>query len=62
VRGLPGRGAAHCLVNRTNRDVVYLEIGDRSAGDEASYPDDDLKAGLGSDGRWIMTHKDGRPY
>ena len=60
--GFPAEGAAHCLVNRTDRDVVYLEIGDRSAGDEATYPDDDLKAALGPDGRWVMTHKDGRPY
>jgi uncharacterized cupin superfamily protein len=60
--GFPAEGAAHCLINRTDRDVVYLEIGDRSPGDEASYPDDDLKAALGVDGRWIMTHKDGRPY
>jgi uncharacterized cupin superfamily protein len=60
--GFPAEGAAHCLVNRTDRDVVYLEIGDRSPGDEATYPDDDLKAALGRDGRWVMTHKDGRPY
>ena len=60
--GFPARGPAHCLVNRTDRDVVYLEIGDRSAGDEASYPDDDLVAALGPDGHWIMTRKDGRPY
>ncbi len=60
--GFPAQGAAHHLVNRTKRDVVYLEIGDRSAGDEASYPDDDLQAALGPDGRWVFTHKDGRPY
>ncbi len=60
--GFPAQGAAHCLVNRTDCDVVYLEIGDRSAGDDANYPDDDLKAAFGPDGRWIMTHKDGRPY
>ncbi|MBG0798816.1 cupin domain-containing protein [Methylocystis sp. L43] len=60
--GFPAQGAAHCLVNRTDGDVVYLEIGDRSAGDAATYPDDDLAATLGPDGHWIMTHKDGRPY
>ncbi len=60
--GFPAQGAAHCLVNRTDRDVVYLEIGDRSAGDAATYPDDDLAAAFGPDGHWIMTHKDGRPY
>jgi uncharacterized cupin superfamily protein len=60
--GFPAGGIAHQLVNRTDRDVVYLEIGDRSAGDEGSYPRDDLIASLGTDGRWIYTHKDGRPY
>ena len=28
-----GSGDAHHLVNRSNEDVLYLEIGDRSAGD-----------------------------
>lgn len=60
--GFPAQGIAHQLVNRTDRDVVYLEIGDRSAGDEGSYPQDDLKAVLGPDGRWVYTRKDGTPY
>jgi uncharacterized cupin superfamily protein len=60
--GFPANGAAHHLVNRSGGDVVYLEIGDRTPGDEGSYPQDDLKAALGPDGRWIFTHKDGRPY
>lgn len=55
-------GLAHQLVNRTAVDVVYLEVGDRTEGDEGSYPADDLKASLGADGRWTFTHKDGRPY
>src|SRR3954451_6794686 len=29
-----GSGDAHHLVNRTGEDVVYLEVGDRSKGDE----------------------------
>ncbi|WP_027132941.1 cupin domain-containing protein [Geminicoccus roseus] len=60
--GFPANGIAHQLVNRTERDVVYLEIGDRTPGDEGSYPRDDLKAALGPDGSWTYTHKDGRPY
>jgi len=56
-----GTGNGHHLVNESSEDVVYLEIGDRTPGDEGSYPDDDLKAEL-SDGRWIFTHKDGSPY
>ena len=57
-----GTGAAHHLVNRTTTEVVYLEVGDRTAGDEGSYPDDDIQAVLGADGKWQFVHKDGRPY
>jgi uncharacterized cupin superfamily protein len=56
-----GSGDAHCLSNPTSVDVVYLEIGDRTPGDEASYPDDDLCARL-INGAWHMFHKDGTPY
>jgi len=54
-------GDAHHLVNETETDVVYLEIGDRTPGDEGAYPDDDLEAKL-VDGRWRFVHKDGAPY
>jgi uncharacterized cupin superfamily protein len=60
--GFPAQGIAHQLVNRTDTAIVYLEIGDRTVGDEGSYPVDDLKAALGPDGKWQFTHKDGRPY
>ena len=56
-----GTGNGHRLANESAEDVVYLEIGDRTPGDEASYPDDDLKALL-VEGRWTFTHKDGTPY
>jgi uncharacterized cupin superfamily protein len=56
-----GTGNAHHLVNETDDDVVYLEVGDRTPGDEGSYPDDDLRAEL-VDGRWKFVHKDGTPY
>jgi uncharacterized cupin superfamily protein len=56
-----GTGNGHCLVNRTDEDVVYLEVGDRTPGDTATYPDDDLRAEH-IDGQWRFTHKDGQPY
>jgi uncharacterized cupin superfamily protein len=56
-----GTGNAHCLINQTAQEVVYLEIGDRTPGDEGSYPDDDLKAALVG-GKWRFVHKDGTPY
>ncbi len=62
VAGFPAGGLAHQLVNRTQRDVLYLEIGDRTPGDEGFYPVDDIQAVLGPDGKWAFTHKDGRPY
>jgi uncharacterized cupin superfamily protein len=57
-----GSGNAHHLVNRTNAEVLYLEVGDRSPGDSASYPDDDIQAELAPNGRWRFTHKNGTPY
>ena len=54
-------GDAHHLLNETATEVVYLEIGDRTPGDEGVYPDDDLEAVL-VDGRWRFVHKDGAPY
>ena len=57
-----GTGNGHQLLNRSSVDVVYLEVGDRSAGDTASYPDDDLQAALGADGKYLFTHKDGTAY
>jgi uncharacterized cupin superfamily protein len=60
--GFPAGGRAHHLVNRSQADVLYLEMGDRTPGDSADYPEDDLVARLGPDGRWIMTRKDGTAY
>lgn len=60
--GFPAGGVAHHLVNRTEADVVYLEIGDRTDGDTAEYPQDDISAALGPDGKWVFAHKDGTPY
>ena len=57
-----GTGDAHHLVNRTVDDVVFLEVGDRAPGDAATYPDDDIQASLGADGKWRFLHKDGTPY
>lgn len=60
--GVPaGSGNANNLINETTEDVVYLEIGDRTPGDEALYPDDDIQAVL-VNGTWRFAHKDGSPY
>ena len=56
-----GTGDAHHLVNETEEDVIYLEIGDRLPGDAATYPEDDLVVEM-IEGKWRFAHKDGTPY
>jgi uncharacterized cupin superfamily protein len=51
-----GSGDAHHLINRSDTDVVYLEVGDRSPGDGCTYPDDDLQAVM-VDGQWVFSPK-----
>jgi uncharacterized cupin superfamily protein len=60
--GFPaGKADGHCLVNRTDRDAVYLEVGDRRPDDGVAYPDDDLEGHATANGRKFF-HKDGTPY
>jgi uncharacterized cupin superfamily protein len=56
-----GTGNAHRLINETEEEVTYLEVGDRMPGDQGIYPDDDLEASM-VDGKWRFVHKDGSPY
>lgn len=56
-----GGGNAHQLINRSDAEVLYLEVGDRTPGDRVSYPDDDLAAELTGAG-WRFTRKDGTAY
>jgi|GEM_PF-2374899 len=57
-----GSGNAHHLCNRSDIRVVYLEIGDRSAGDAVTYPDDDVQIDQGPDGRLRVVRKNGSPF
>jgi uncharacterized cupin superfamily protein len=57
-----GNGVGHQLINRSREKVLYLEIGDRAAGDYAEYPRDDLKFTQVETGAWILTRKDGTAY
>lgn len=59
--GFPANGVGHHLINRSAEPVLYLEIGDRTPGDEGHYPQDDLLAVM-EDGNWVFRHKDGRAY
>jgi len=61
--GFPAGGDnAHRFVNRSAEDALLLVVGDRTAGDEVSYPDIDMHGRMGPDGRYRFTHKDGTPY
>jgi len=60
--GFPaGRADGHQLVNETKKPALYLEIGDRTPGDGATYTDVDMAARV-VDGKWVFTHKDGSAY
>lgn len=59
--GFPANGRSHHLENRSDKPFLYLEIGDRTEGDEVGYPADDLAA-VREGGAWRFTHKDGSPY
>jgi uncharacterized cupin superfamily protein len=60
--GFPaGTGDGHHLVNRSDRDALLLEVGDRMPGDEVDYADIDMMI------RWVdgeerFLRKDGTAY
>ena len=61
--GFPaGRPIGHHLVNRSSAPAVYLEIGDRTRGDQTHYSEADLVARMNDDGTDTFTHKDGAPW
>jgi uncharacterized cupin superfamily protein len=57
-----GTGDAHHLVNRTDRDVLYLEVGDRGGDEVVDYPDDDMVLDADAAGARRFRHADGTPY
>ena len=56
-----GVANGHCLINRSERDAVYLEVGTRAARERAEYPDIDLRAERDESGMRYL-HKSGEPY
>jgi uncharacterized cupin superfamily protein len=51
----------HCLINRGDKDAVYLEVGTRCATETAVYPDIDMRAERDKTGmRYVK--KNGEPY
>lgn len=54
----------HMLVNRSDRDAVFLEVGARADEEVSSYtdPDVDMRMVKESGGGWTALHKNGEPY
>jgi uncharacterized cupin superfamily protein len=56
-----GSPDGHCLINRTSRDAVYLEIGTRWVRERAEYSDIDMIMERDESGARYL-HKNGEPY
>jgi uncharacterized cupin superfamily protein len=54
-------GIGHHLINRSDRNAVYLEVGTRAKYERVDYPDVDLKV-VRDDKGMRYTHKNGEPY
>jgi uncharacterized cupin superfamily protein len=55
-----GSGIAHCLINRTERDAVYFEVGTRAKSERVQYPDVDFVMERDENGRRFF-RKSGEP-
>jgi uncharacterized cupin superfamily protein len=56
-----GVANGHCIVNRSDRAAVFLEVGSRAKAERAHYSDIDMMVVRdGADFRY--THKNGEPY
>ena len=56
-----GSSNGHQLVNKSQRDAVYLEIGTRAATERCHYPDVDLVMERNARGMRFL-HRSGEPY
>jgi uncharacterized cupin superfamily protein len=55
-----GSGIGHCLINRTDRDAVYFEVGTRAKSERVHYPDVDFVMERDDNGRRFF-RKSGEP-
>lgn len=56
-----GVANGHCLINRSGRDAVFLEVGSRGPREVVDYSDIDMRMEReGARGRYL--HKSGAPY
>ena len=51
----------HCLINRSSRDAVFIEVGSRAAQERAHYSDIDMQV-VRDHREFRYLHKNGAPY
>jgi uncharacterized cupin superfamily protein len=56
-----GARNGHCLINRTDRDAIFLEIGTRAKRERAHYSDIDMRVERDEKGQRYF-RKNGEPY
>ena len=56
-----GVANGHCLINRSNRDAVFIEVGTRAASERAHYSEIDMMVVRDEKGA-RYTRKNGEPY
>ncbi len=56
-----GVANGHCLINRSGRDAVFLEVGTRAPREKVTYPDIDMSFERDGETR-KYTRKSGEPY
>jgi uncharacterized cupin superfamily protein len=57
-----GKADGHHLVNRTDRDATYLEVGTRHSDERVEYPECDMRVEPGPDGKRRFVNRKGEPY
>jgi len=56
-------GIGHCLINRTQRDAVYIEVGTRAKTEHTTYSDIDMQVKRDDNGGLVYSRKTtGEPY
>ncbi len=56
-----GAANGHCLINRSDRDALVLEVGTRAPTETAIYSDIDMQA-VRDGTQWRYLRKNGEPY
>ena len=54
-------GVGHCLINRTQKDAVYIEVGTRTVNETVVYSDIDMRLERDKNGARYLK-KTGEPY